>query len=79
MRPPSRSTRAGSTSQSKRSASAARAEDVIAVRPKNGTAIPSFIFWSASIVRWRPVAAPDSAPGGNCSFGDQLAACHGTG
>src|SRR6202011_4177362 len=44
----SRSTRAGSTSQSKRSANKARAEAVMAGRPKNGTGIPSFIFWSAS-------------------------------
>src|SRR4029077_21138960 len=52
--PSSRSTRSGSTSQSKRSASTARAWAVIAGRPKNGTGMPSFIFWSASNARCVP-------------------------
>jgi len=42
--PRSRSTRAGSTSQSKRKARVASAGAVIAGRPKNRTGIPSFIF-----------------------------------
>jgi len=45
---------AGNTSQSKRTARTARAGAVIAGRPKNGTGIPSFIFWSASRVRCVP-------------------------
>src|SRR6516162_5929239 len=52
--PASRSTRSGITSQSKRSARKPRAELVIAGRPKNGTGIPSFIFWSASSPRCTP-------------------------
>ncbi len=57
--------RPGTTGQRKRSANMASAFAVIAGRPKNGTAMPLFIFWSISMPSrppWRRIANERRAP-----------------
>jgi hypothetical protein len=56
----------------KRSARTARAGAVIAGRPKNGTGIPSFIFWSASRSDACHRAAPRSRAARRLCLLDQL-------